>query len=98
MAKNLTSFKQGEGGRPKGAINKTARQLKEILNTFVSDEIETMPERLERLSDKDRFDVMIKILPYVMPKCQDDTMPVNINGINIPIIHWVYSLKESDDK
>ena len=106
MARNQTTFKPGEGGRPKGAQNKTGMQVKEILNEILSDEIEAMPERLNQLSDKDRLDIVIKLLPYILPKQKEfeitnDITKMNLPDymkkdlINIPIIHWVKNYDES---
>jgi len=90
MAANKTSFTAGEGGRPKGAQNKTSKQVKEILSDILSDEIEAIPKRLNQLSDKDRLDIVIKLLPYLLPKQKEIDMSVK-NDVNIPIIHWVKS-------
>ena len=106
MAANNTTFKPGEGGRPKGAQNKTGKEVKEILSKILSDEIEAMPERLTQLSDKDRLDIVIKLLPYILPKQKEleitnDITKMNLPDymkkdlINIPIIHWVGNNDES---
>jgi hypothetical protein len=107
MAANITSFTAGEGGRPKGAQNKTSKQVKEILSDILSDEIEAMPERLNQLSDKDRLDIVIKLLPYILPKQKEleitnDITKMNLPDymkkdlINIPIIHWVGNNDETE--
>jgi len=88
MAVSITTFKPGEGGRPKGAQNKTSKQVKEILSDILSDEIETLPERLNQLSDKDRLDIVIKLLPYLLPKQREIDMNVT-KDFNIPLISWV---------
>jgi len=88
MAVSITTFKTGEGGRPKGAQNKTSKQVKEILSDILSDEIETLPERLNQLSDKDRLDIVIKLLPYLLPKQREIDMNVT-KDFNIPLISWV---------
>ena len=106
MAANNTTFKPGEGGRPKGAQNKTGRQVKEILNEILSDEIEAMPERLNQLSDKERLDIVIKLLPYILPKQKEleitnDITKMNLPDyikrdlLNIPVIEWVKNYDES---
>lgn len=96
MAANNTTFKPGEGGRPKGVQNKTGKEVKEILSKILSDEIEAMPERLNQLSDKDRLDIVIKLLPYLLPKQKEiDMNVINEPKINIPIIHWVKNYDES---
>lgn len=99
MAANKTTFTAGEGGRPKGAQNKTSKQVKEILSDILSDEIEAMPERLNQLSDKERLDIVVKLLPYILPKQKEVEITTDIpkmnlpdymmEDFNIPIIHWV---------
>ncbi|MBK8519018.1 MAG: hypothetical protein IPL55_22855 [Saprospiraceae bacterium] len=96
MAANKTSFTAGEGGRPKGAQNKTSKQVKEILSDILSDEIEAMPERLNQLSDKDRLDILIKLLPYLLPKQKEIDMSVK-NEVNIPPIHWVTTTENKSE-
>ena len=98
------AFKKGESGnpegRPKGTPNKTSIEIKQTLNDILSGEIETLPERLNQLSDKDRLDIVIKLLPYILPKQKEleitnDITKMNLPDymkkdlINIPIIHWV---------
>jgi len=93
MAANKTTFKPGEGGRPKGAQNKTGKQLKEILSEILNDEIEGLPKRLNQLSDKDRLDIFVKLLPYLLPKQKEIDMNVT-NELNIPLIQWVKNESE----
>lgn len=93
MARNQTTFKPGEGGRPKGAQNKTGKQLKEILSEILNDEIEGLPERLNQLSDKDRLDIFVKLLPYLLPKQKEIDMSVT-KEVNIPLIQWVNNESE----
>lgn len=106
MAANNTTFKPGEGGRPKGVQNKTGKEVKEILSKILSDEIEAMPERLNQLSDKERLDIVIKLLPYILPKQKEleitnDITKMNLPDymkkdlLNIPVIEWVKNYDES---
>ena len=99
------AFKKGISGnpqgRPTGTPNKTSIEIKQTLNDILSGEIETLPDRLTQLSDKDRLDIIIKLLPYLLPKQKEmDTTnePIAKNlpdyimkDLNIPIIHWVGS-------
>lgn len=55
-------------GRPKGSINKTSAETKELLQKIVSNELEGIAERLEKLDNKERIDAVIKLLPYIVPK------------------------------
>ena len=103
------AFKKGESGnpegRPKGTPNKTSTEIKQTLNDILCGEIEAIPERLTQLSDKDRLDIVIKLLPYILPKQKEleitnDITQMNLpdymkKDLNIPIIHWV---KNYDDQ
>ena len=104
------AFKKGESGnpegRPKGTPNKTSTEIKQTLNDILCNEIEAIPERLTQLSDKDRLDIVIKLLPYILPKQKEleitnDITKMNLPDymkkdlINIPIIHWVKNYDES---
>ena len=102
------AFKKGESGnpegRPKGTPNKTSTEIKQTLNDILCNEIEAIPERLTQLSDKDRLDIVIKLLPYILPKQKEleitnDITKMNLpdymkRDLNIPVIEWV---KNYDD-
>ena len=66
----MTGFKgtRNVNGRPKGAINKTTAETKELLQMIVSKELDGIAERLEQLDNKDRIDAVIKLLPYIVAK------------------------------
>ena len=76
-------------GRPKGAVNKTTAETKELLQKIVSNELEGIAERLEKLDNKERIDAVIKLLPYIVPRqteiAVDNKMnqftPINVNLI-----------------
>ena len=104
------AFKKGISGnpegRPKGTPNKTSTEIKQTLNDILCNEIEAIPERLTQLSDKDRLDIVIKLLPYILHKQKEleitnDITKMNLPDymkkdlINIPIIHWVKNYDES---
>ncbi|RTY97604.1 hypothetical protein EKM02_13445 [Flavobacterium sp. RSP49] len=55
-------------GRPKGAVNKTTAETKELLQKIVSKELEGIAERLEQMSDKERIDAVIKLMAFIIPK------------------------------
>lgn len=56
------------GGRTKGTVNKTTAETKEILKNIVSVEIDNINGLLDKLEPKERLDVIIKLLPYILPK------------------------------
>ena len=76
MAKrdNNGKFMKGESpnpkGRPKGAKNKLTRELRAILKTVVHNELEELPKTLKELPPKERLELLVKLLPYTLPKVQ----------------------------
>ena len=60
-------------GRPKGTPNKVSRDLREALAVVIDAELEKLPELFNGLSNRERAQLLVKLLPYVMPKL--DTAP-----------------------
>lgn len=76
MGKNSTSFKKGQGGKPKGAVNKTTKEARELFISIMNGEIEHIEEALSRIrADKpDKYlDSLSKLFQYTMPKQVDVT-------------------------
>ena len=63
------------GGRKKGTPNKLTSELRTLLKNFIHEELEELPVRLDGLEVKDRVEILIKILPYILPKVNN----VNLN-------------------
>ena len=71
------------GGREKGTPNKLTAELRSALKDVLYDEIEQIPHRLDELEAKDRLELLVKLLPYVLPKVN------NISAISDePIDLW----------
>jgi hypothetical protein len=61
-------------GRPKGALNKTTKEVREVLTSAISAEVPFMLECLERLRTKDErayLQAMTKLIAFVVPKPQE---------------------------
>lgn len=41
-----------------------------VLKDLIHEEVETLQERLDHLDSKGRLEVLVKLLPYVLPKVQ----------------------------
>jgi len=63
------------GGRKQGTPNKLTKELRTILKNILAKELETLPEHFEKLETKDRLELVIKLIPYVLPKVE----PVSID-------------------
>jgi len=57
-------------GRPKGSQNRVTRELRGILKATVEGELEKLPDYLSGLDESKRLDVLLKLLPYVLPKVE----------------------------
>lgn len=71
-------------GRPKGALNRSTQQLKQIINDILNSELGKIDEYLNELEPKERLNFIIKLMPYVIPK-QTETIIEDITekGSNI---------------
>ena len=58
------------GGRQKGTQNKVTADLRSVLQTIVSDELEHLQTHIDQMTDEQRSHVLFKLLPYVTPKTQ----------------------------
>lgn len=58
------------GGRKKGTPNKLTKELRIVLKDLIYYELEGLEERLNNLSDQDRIEFIIKLIPYVLPKLE----------------------------
>ena len=58
------------GGREKGTPNKLTKEIRKILNYIVHKELEKVEENLNTLEPKQRIELLIKFIPYVLPKVE----------------------------
>ena len=66
----MTGFKgtRNVNGRPKGAVNKTTTNAKAVIQSLIDSEVKKIPELLDELSAKDRLEITIKLMNFVIPK------------------------------
>ena len=63
------------GGRELGTPNKTTSELRKVLKHMVDDELQNLQDNINELEPKERIELLIKLLPYVMPKVQTVSAP-----------------------
>ena len=56
------------GGRQKGTPNRITKELRSVLKDVLYEEIEALQERLDTLNPKERVELLIKLMPYALPK------------------------------
>lgn len=57
-------------GRPKGSPNKVTSTIKEWVVDLINANREEVDKAFSRLASKDKIEMLVKLLPYVIPKQQ----------------------------
>jgi hypothetical protein len=65
-------FKTGNDGRPKGATNKTTRDLREFITGFLNDKTPEISTLWYTLDDKDKLTLFMHLCRLVLPKPNDN--------------------------
>jgi len=58
------------GGRAAGTPNKVTSELRETLKAVIAKELDQAATTLETLPARDRLELVIKLMPYCMPKLE----------------------------
>jgi len=74
----MSKFQKGEtgnpNGRPVGSENKTTKETRKLLLRLLSDQLEGIPELLEKIEDPEKkLNLIIKILPFVIPRLETES-------------------------
>ena len=56
------------GGREKGTPNRMTKVMRSVLKDVLYEDLEALQERLDTLKTKERVELLIKLMPYVLPK------------------------------
>jgi hypothetical protein len=59
---------QKTGGRVVGTPNRITIELRKTLKSIIADELDALPGTLAELPSKERLELLIKLLPFCMPK------------------------------
>ena len=54
-------------GKPKGAVNKTTRELREIINEFLSKNLDKIQDDFDKLEPKEKLLFIDKMLKHILP-------------------------------
>ncbi len=58
------------GGRTSGTPNKTTKEIRNVLKGVINNELENIQSLLNEMQPKERLEVVIKLIPYVLPKIE----------------------------
>ena len=56
------------GGREKGTPNRLTKELRTILKNVLYNELENIEAHLDSLEPKQRIELLIKLIPFILPK------------------------------
>lgn len=65
------------GGRKKGIPNRLTKELRTLLKDILYEELERTQEYLDLLEPKERFVVLVKLMPYIFPKVTNTSHTAN---------------------
>jgi hypothetical protein len=65
---NTTGIKYG--GRTKGTPNRLTKEMRTILKNILFTELENIEELMDSLDSKQRIELVIKLLPFILPKVE----------------------------
>lgn len=82
---NKGRFKEGNNGKPKGATNKTTRDVREFITDFLNDKAYEIPHIWNSLEDKDKASLYLHLCRLVLPKPTDDNRKENNDHKPTPI-------------
>jgi hypothetical protein len=78
--------------RPKGAPNKTTKEMRDFVQAFLSDNLDQMQRDFEQLEPLERLRFMEKLMPYVMPRYNAVAVEVVPDVKHLP--EWMRSPRE----
>ena len=61
---------QKTGGREKGTPNKITKELRDTIKEVLESEFKILPKLLESLEPEKRLSLIIKLLPYAVPRLE----------------------------
>ena len=96
MSKTMTSFKTGEGGRPKGAQNIVKRERQEKIKKLLSVGDDMVEEAMRELKPKELLDIWILLNEFLCPKLQRVTLDTETEDTKITKI--TFELVDSSGK
>jgi len=67
MKKGVTN---NPNGRPAGSANRITKELRKTLKAAIDNELEQIPFLMQKLEPKDRLEILVKLLPYTLPKIE----------------------------
>ena len=65
------------GGRQKGTPNRMTKEIRSLLKEIIFEELGDIQEKLELLEPKERLEILVKLIPFVLPKVNSISHTIN---------------------
>ena len=65
-------FKKGNLGKPKGAINKSTKDVKEFIINFLNEKSFEIPLKWDSLDDKEKINLFVHLSKLVIPPAKNE--------------------------
>ena len=96
------SFKKGQSGnpkgRPRGAKNKATNELREWVERFINDNLDTIANDIKELDPNERVKFFLALLNYTLPKQQSVKAEINDEREQIVIANLSAESRETLEK
>ena len=69
------------GGREAGTPNRLTKELRAALKNILHQEIELLPDHFDKLEPKDRLELLVKLLPFALPKVEPESYQIGEGGL-----------------
>ena len=69
------------GGREAGTPNRLTKELRAALKNILHQELELLPDHFNKLEPKDRLELLVKLLPFALPKVEPESYEIGEGGI-----------------
>ncbi len=69
------------GGRKAGTPNRLTKELRAALKNILHQEIELLPNHFNKLEPKDRLELLVKLLPFALPKVEPESYQIGEGGL-----------------
>lgn len=96
------AFKKGQSGnpkgRPRGARNKATNELREWVERFINDNLDTIANDIKKLDPNERVKFFLALLNYTLPKQQSVKAEINDEREQIVIANLSAESRETLEK
>lgn len=96
------AFKKGQSGnpngRPRGAKNKATNELREWVEKFIADNLDTIKNDIKELEPNERVKFFLALLNYTLPKQQSVKAEINDEREQIVIANLSAESRETLEK